>query len=146
MLSVLKECVQLIFLFTFPRNNLGRNASNWKRWLEPAFKDILCKFNPCDIWNADEAGVFYTQISKKNYCQASKKPQGGKLFKHRSSILFAASLIGEKRGPLNIYKGSSLQSDLQKKSDIITTHEKESPNLIQTTLLLSPVQKTPPEE
>ena len=81
-----------------------------KRWLESTFKDILRKFNPCDIWNADEAGLFYTQISKKTYCQASEKPQGGKLFKHRSSILFAASLTGEKRRPLIIYKAASLSS------------------------------------
>ena len=61
-----------------------------------------------DIWNADECGLFYTQISKSTYCQTTEKPLGGKVEKHRLSLMLATSMTGQKRRPLIIHRGKSL--------------------------------------
>ena len=79
-----------------------------QKWLSTIYTDLLKKFNPDDIWNADEAGLFYTQISRRTYCQGSEKPRGGKILKHRISIMFAASLTGAKKRPLLIHRTPSL--------------------------------------
>ena len=65
-------------------------------WLENTFTTILRKFKPEDIFNADEAGLFIEQISRKSYCRLEEKPHGGKISKRRVTVLLAASMAGEK--------------------------------------------------
>ena len=60
------------------------------------FATILRKFKPEDIFNADEAGLFIEQISRKSYCRIEEKPHGGKLSKRRVTVLLTASMTGEK--------------------------------------------------
>ena len=79
-----------------------------QKWLKIELQELFKKYNPADIWNADEAGLFFTQISRRTYCQAGEKPRGGKSQKLRISILFAASLTGKKRRPLLIHRSPSL--------------------------------------
>ena len=79
-----------------------------KQWLETTFESLLKRYNPADIWNADECGLFYTQISKSTYCQSTDKPLGGKVEKHRLSLMLATSMTGQKRRPLIIHRGRSL--------------------------------------
>ena len=67
-----------------------------REWLNGIFSDITRRYNPKDIFNADEAGLFIEQITRKSYCHAGEKPQGGKIGKRRVTILLAASMVGEK--------------------------------------------------
>ena len=66
-------------------------------WLETTFREVLRKYPPEDIWNADECGLFYQQISRKTYTLGADTPSGGKINKQRVSILLACSLSANKR-------------------------------------------------
>ena len=72
------------------------DLSKKREWLDTTFTDITRKFKPEDIFNGDEAGLFIEQITRKSYCYADERPQGGKIVKRRVTVLLAASMTGEK--------------------------------------------------
>ena len=80
-------------------------------WIKSDLQDIFRRFNPEDIWNADEIGLFYNQITRHIYVDNTEKIHGGKQPKARLSLFLAASMTGKKRrlliisnqvGPLSI--------------------------------------------
>ena len=63
---------------------------------------IIGNYDPQDIFNCDEAGVFYRSLPDKTLACKGHSVKGGKHSKERLTILFACSFTGEKLKPLVI--------------------------------------------
>lgn len=81
------------------------NGEELEEWRESKLSDVLKRYKPCDIYNADECGLFYRVLPEKTLSFKNEKCIGGKKSKERLSILFAANIDGsEKLTPLVIGK------------------------------------------
>ena len=65
-------------------------------WKETTLPTILSRYNPRDIYNADEFGLFYKAFPAKSMHLKGKKCSGGKNSKIRPTGLAAANMSGEK--------------------------------------------------
>jgi hypothetical protein len=57
---------------------------------------LLRDYNPRDIFNADETGLFFRALPNKTYSLKGEKCSGGKLAKERLSILHCVNTAGER--------------------------------------------------
>ena len=64
-------------------------------WKETVLHTILSNYEPRNIFNADEFGLFYQALPKKLHLKG-EKCSGGKNSKIRLTSLAAANMIGEK--------------------------------------------------
>lgn len=67
---------------------------------------MLLGYQPEDIYNADESGLFFRALPDKTLALKSEKCTGGKLSKERLTILFCASMAGHKEELLVIGKAN----------------------------------------
>lgn len=67
---------------------------------------MLLGYQPEDIYNADESGLFFRALPDKTLALKSKKCTGGKLSKERLTILFCVSMAGYKEELLVIGKAN----------------------------------------
>ena len=65
-------------------------------WKETVLPTILSNYEPRNIFNADEFGLFYQALPKKTLHLKGEKCSGGKNSKIRLTGLAAANMIGEK--------------------------------------------------
>ena len=65
-------------------------------WKETVLPTILSNYEPRNILNADEFGLFYQALPKKTLHLKGEKCSGGKNSKIRLTGLAAANMIGEK--------------------------------------------------
>ena len=65
-------------------------------WKETTLPTILSNYNPADIFNADEFGLFYRALPKKSLNLKGEKCSRGKKSKIRFTGLAAANMSGEK--------------------------------------------------
>lgn len=70
----------------------------WIKQLPSLIKDYDMK----DIFNADETGLFYRALPTKSLAFKCSNSHGSKKVKHRITIMFCASALGEKEQPLII--------------------------------------------
>jgi hypothetical protein len=68
---------------------------------------VINECPPLNQFNADETGLFYRQIPRKNFIQKGEECNGGKLSKERLSVLFRCSATGEKLKPLVVGNAAS---------------------------------------
>jgi hypothetical protein len=81
-------------------------VENWKLKLP-----IICDgYEPKDIFNADETGLFFKALPNKTLAEKDDVCVGGKLSKERVTILFCANAVGEKLRPLVIGKSKQPRS------------------------------------
>ena len=73
------------------------------------FQDLLKEFNPSDIFNLDETGLFYKLLPNQTLCSEAKA-KGMKSSKERVSVVFCVSYTGEKLPPLVIGKTAKPRS------------------------------------
>ena len=73
------------------------------------FQDLLKEFNPSDIFNLDETGLFYKLLPNRTLCSEAKA-KGMKSSKERVSVVFCVSYTGEKLPPLVIGKTAKPRS------------------------------------
>ena len=59
-----------------------------------------------DVYNADESGLFFRALPDKTLALKSEKCSGGKLSKERLTVLFCASMTGQKEKLLVIGKSA----------------------------------------
>ena len=77
-------------------------ASDWQKDILP---EILERFNPDNIFNADETGLYYRGIPDKGFCQRGQDLPGGKKAMDRITVLLCSNMTGsEKLPPLVIGK------------------------------------------
>ena len=65
-------------------------------WKETVLPTIISNYEPRNIFNADEFGLFYQALPKKTLNLKGQKCSGGKNSKIRMTGLAAANMIGEK--------------------------------------------------
>ena len=68
----------------------------------------ICKeFEPANIFNLDETGMFYRALPTKSLVLKGDQCKGGKKAKERITVLLCCSLLGEKLRPLVIGKSET---------------------------------------
>lgn len=67
---------------------------------------LLLDYQPEDVYNADESGLFFRALPDKTLAFKSEKCCGGKLAKERLTILFCANMLGGKEELLVIGKAA----------------------------------------
>lgn len=67
---------------------------------------LLLGYQPEDVYNADETGLFFRALPDKTLAFRSEKCSGGKLSKERLTILFCANMAGQKEDLLVIGKAA----------------------------------------
>ncbi|XP_022162736.1 tigger transposable element-derived protein 6-like [Myzus persicae] len=79
-------------------------------WRNGEVAALIKKYNPDDVFNADEAGVFFQLEPKRTLAQKEDKCVGGKASKQRITALFCCNKSGtEKRKILIIGKSAKLR-------------------------------------
>ncbi|XP_054720738.1 tigger transposable element-derived protein 6-like [Uloborus diversus] len=63
-------------------------------WRQEKMKDILQKYAPEDIYNADEAGLFFQLLPDRTLVFKGEKCHGGKKSKQRLTVLLSANSTG----------------------------------------------------
>ncbi len=74
------------------------------------FNRKLCDYDKCDVYDCDEAGLFWRQNANKTVVMGENDKACGKMAKERVTILFCVSRTGEKLSPLVIGKSKTPQS------------------------------------
>ena len=75
---------------------LDANPSSVEDWLSTVFQDVLKRYPPEDIYNADETGFYYRALPNGSHVFKSTNLSGGKVSKDRLTLLVCASVTGEK--------------------------------------------------
>ncbi|KAK8772455.1 hypothetical protein V5799_024302 [Amblyomma americanum] len=76
-------------------------------WQSENVPDILGKYAPSDVYNADESGLFYQMLPKKTLALKGQACHGGKHSKQRLTLLLCVNMDGtDKRDPLVIGKSA----------------------------------------
>ncbi|KAJ2941431.1 hypothetical protein O0L34_g3643 [Tuta absoluta] len=71
-------------------------------WITRVWSKFIEKYAPSDIFNADEAGVFYKLTPDKTLKFKGEKCVGGKLSKERITVLVAANMDGTEKRKLMV--------------------------------------------
>lgn len=69
--------------------------------------DIVLGYEPKDIFNCDETGLFFRALPDKTLAKKGESCKGGKLAKERLTVMLACSETGEKLKPLVIGKSEN---------------------------------------
>ena len=75
-------------------------VEDWKEKLPT----LLEGYNPCDIFNMDETGLFFLTTEDKTLHQKGQGCSGGKKSKIQLTISLCANMVGDKETPLVIWK------------------------------------------
>lgn len=67
---------------------------------------LINNYNPRDVYNADETGLFFRALPDKTLALKGEKCAGGKMSKERLTILFCANMAGHSEKPLVIGKAA----------------------------------------
>ncbi|KAK7092862.1 hypothetical protein V1264_008545 [Littorina saxatilis] len=65
-------------------------------WVEDVLKPTLRRYDPKDVFNADEMGLFWRLLPNKTLAFKHEKCHGGKKSKDRITVMVCASMDGEK--------------------------------------------------
>ena len=65
---------------------------------------LLEGYNPCDIFNMDETGLFFRKTEDKTLHQKGQECTGGKKAKMRLTISLCTNMVVDKETPLVIWK------------------------------------------
>ncbi|GBP49756.1 Tigger transposable element-derived protein 4 [Eumeta japonica] len=71
-------------------------------WINKVWSKFKEKYAPSDIFNADEAGIFYKLTPDKTLKFKGEKCVGGKLSKERITVLVAANMDGTEKRKLMV--------------------------------------------
>ena len=81
----------------------GDTVDSWKERLPEIVKD----YDKENIWNMDEAGVFWQALPDRGFGQKGKQCIGGKKSKKRMTVAFFVSVAGVKEKPILIWKSET---------------------------------------
>lgn len=104
-------------------------------WLKNEWPEIRKGYGNKDIFNADETGLFYRLLPNKTIKVKGERCVGGQLSKDRITLLFCASMEGEKLPPLII--GKSKNPRCFKNVDITSLNYKNNQNAWMTSTIFS---------
>ena len=86
------------------RRVCGENAAVDKdvceEWTETVLLPVLRRYDPCDVFNADETGLYWRLLPDKTHAVSGETCTGGKMSKERVTILVCANMSGSEKLPL----------------------------------------------
>ncbi|PZC76459.1 hypothetical protein B5X24_HaOG204550 [Helicoverpa armigera] len=111
-------------------------------WINRVWSKFTQKYAPSDIFNSDEAGIFYKLTPDKTLKFKGEKCVGGKLSKERITVLVAANMDGtEKRKlmPMDQSVIKSLKGHYRRKllMELVESEGKTSVNMLHAVNFLS---------
>lgn len=68
-----------------------------EKWVKNVLPGIIEKYDPNDIFNADESGLFYKATPSGTLAVAGTQPTGGKVPKDRMTVLFLCNSTGSEK-------------------------------------------------
>lgn len=68
-------------------------------WIEKNIGQLLEKYSPRDLFNADETALFYQMLPQKTLALKGDRCQGGKQSKVRATVLLCANMDGSEKVP-----------------------------------------------
>lgn len=71
-------------------------------WKKDFLKDLLRDYDPADVFNADETGLYYRGLPDRGHCFKGEKLSGGKKAMERITVLVCANMTGTEKLPLFI--------------------------------------------
>jgi hypothetical protein len=71
---------------------------------KPKLLEFISPYDPKNIYNADETGLFFRALSTKSLVIKGEKCTGGKMSKERLTVLLCGNMVGEIKKPLMIGK------------------------------------------
>lgn len=81
------------------------NDDSIRKWLDEEWPGVLAKYDPKEIFNADETGLFWQMLPRQTLDTRGEKCHGGKQNKARITVLLGANMDGStKLRPLVIGK------------------------------------------
>lgn len=75
-----------------------------RTWLEREWPSLIAEFQPSDVFNADETGLYYRALPEHTYVLKNERAMGTKTCKERLTLMCCASMMGEKKKLLVIGK------------------------------------------
>ena len=69
-------------------------------WIEETLRQILSVFDPEDVYNADETGLYFRGLPDQGHTVSSKKLSGMKIAKDRITVLACCNMSGTDKRPL----------------------------------------------
>lgn len=78
----------------------GVNMETVDEWRETVMKDILERYEPANIYNADETGLFWQLLPENTMGFLGKKQHGSKQPKTRITLLVGANMNGTDKLPM----------------------------------------------
>lgn len=75
-----------------------------EHWIKNILPGMLEKYDPSDIFNADETGLFYKATPSGTLAVAGSQPTGGKTPKDRMTVLFLCNFSGTEKKVYTIGK------------------------------------------
>ena len=86
------------------RRVCGENAAVDKEvcedWKERKLKPVLKKYDPRNVFSADETGLYWRLLPDKSHAVAGEVCTGGKKSKERVTVLICANMDGSEKVPL----------------------------------------------
>ncbi len=77
------------------------NEDAAQEWLDKNLPELLSRFEPEDIYNADETGLYYRGLPDQGFVPGDVSvPSGGKLSKERLTIMVTCNMTGCDKRPL----------------------------------------------
>ncbi len=70
---------------------------SWDQWLAEVWPDLCQQFDPRQMWNADETGLYYTALPEGITMLKDDYSKGEKKRKEMLTALAVRSMTGEKR-------------------------------------------------
>ena len=80
-----------------------------QRWIEETLPQILSVFDPEDVYNADETGLYFRGLPDRGHTVSSKKLSGMKIAKNRITVLACCNMSGTDKRPGLLVIGKSKQ-------------------------------------
>lgn len=76
---------------------------------------MISPYEPKNIYNADETGLFFHALPTKSLTVKREKFAGGKMSKERLTVLLCGNMVGEMEKPLMI--GKAVKTEMFQEPD-----------------------------
>ena len=86
-------------------NSVDQTSDSMKDW-NNRLRQLLNRYHPDDIFNADETGLFYKMLPEKTLSMKGTDCNGGKRSKERLTVLVCSNMTGSDKRPLLVIRKS----------------------------------------
>ncbi|XP_064463461.1 tigger transposable element-derived protein 4-like [Ornithodoros turicata] len=73
-------------------------------WQAMRLQTVLREYAPCDVYNADELGLFFKCLPSQTLCRRGERCTGGKLSKERVTVMVCSNMDGSHKTQLFVIR------------------------------------------